>query len=138
MEVNVYLFFDGRCEEAIQFYQQAVGAKPDMLMRFRESPTEHPPGMVQEGWDDKVMHASFTIGKTMVMASDGCGPQAQFKNFSLSLTVADQQEAERCFKALSEGGKVTMPLDKTFWSPCFGMLEDKFGLGWMISVEPTN
>lgn len=132
--VETYLFFSGRCEEAVKFYGAAVGAQVEMLMRFRESP-EQPPGAMPEGWGDKVMHASFRLGDTRVMASDGCGPGTAFNGFSLSLSVATEAEARRAFDALAEGGQVTMPLGKTFWSPCFGMLTDRFGVGWMVTLH---
>ena len=135
MQVHSYLFFDGRCEEALEFYRKAVGAKLTMLMRFKESPDPIPAGKVPPGSDDKVMHASFDIGDTMVMASDGCAPgEAAFKGFSLSLTAADEAEARRLFDALAEGGQVQMPMGKTFWSPAFGMLVDRFGISWMVQV----
>lgn len=135
MQVQSYLFFDGRCEEAVEFYKKALGAKVEMLMRFRESPDPPPPGMVPPGFDDKVMHTSLRIGDTVVMASDGCTDgKADFKGFSLSLAVAREADADRYFKALAEGGQVQMPLGKTFWSPRFGMLTDRFGVGWMINV----
>ena len=138
MQVQSYLFFNGNCEEAVNFYKQALGARVDMLMRYKEAPEAPPPGMVPPNWDDKVMHASFWVGESMVMASDGCESDgtSAFKGFSLSITAKDQPEAKKVFNALSAGGKVTMPLDKTFWSPCFGMLTDKFGVQWMVSV-PT-
>lgn len=129
-----YLFFDGRCEEAIEFYKKAVGAKPDMLMRFRENPEPCPPEMVPDGDGNKVMHASFTIKGAMIMASDGCGSGDPFKGFSLSYSAADEKEARRVFDNLSKDGKADMPLGKTFFSPCFGMLTDKFGLSWMVIV----
>jgi PhnB protein len=135
MQVQSYLFFDGRCEEAIEFYKKALGAKVDMLMRFREAPDPPPPGMVPPGFDDKVMHTSFRIGDTVVMASDGCTDgKANFKGFSLSLAVDKEADADRYFNALADGGQVQMPLGKTFWSPRFGMLTDRFGVGWMINV----
>jgi PhnB protein len=133
--VETYLFFSGRCEEAVNFYTAAVGARLEMLMRFKESPDAPPPGMVPPGWDDKVMHASFRLGDTRVMASDGCQPGTSFNGFSLSLSVATEAEARRAFDALAEGGQVTMPLGKTFWSPCFGMLTDRFGVGWMVTLH---
>ena len=136
--VQVYLFLGGRCEEAIEFYRKAVGAQLEMLMRHKDSPEPPPPGMVPAGWENKVMHASFRIGQTTVMASDGCGESSSFEGFSLALNVATAEEAEKAFNALSEGGKVTMPLNKTFWSPKFGMLEDRFGIGWMVSVMPED
>lgn len=135
--VQAYLFFNGRCEEAVEFYRQALGAEVEMTMRFRDSPEPHPPGMVPPGWENKVMHASFRVGQTTVMASDGCDPESKgFQGFSLSLAVTTEAEADRCFNALADGGKVTMPLNKTFWSPRFGMLEDKFGISWMVNVLP--
>jgi len=137
--VQPYLWsFGGRCEEAIEFYRSAVGAEILMLKYFKESPEPHPPGMLPAGWGDKVMHATFRIGASTLMASDGRGPDEKgFAGFSLSLSVASEAEANRAFTALAEGGKVEMPLTKTFWSPCFGMLTDRFGLGWMISVATT-
>lgn len=138
MHVQSYLFFNGCCEEAITFYQQAVGAQLDMLMRFKESPDPTPPDMVPPNWGDKVMHASFRIGNTEVMASDGCESDANgFKGFSLSLTVADAAAADKAFNALAEGGQVGMPLGATFWSPRFGMVTDRFGIGWMVMVPPA-
>lgn len=132
--IQPYLFFAGRCEEALAFYGKALGARVDMMMRFNESPEAPPPGSLRPGFEKKVMHAQFRVGGNTLMASDGCGPEAGFSGFSLSLTVPTGAEAERAFSALSEGGKVTMPLAKTFWSPLFGMLTDKFGIGWMVSV----
>lgn len=135
MQVQSYLFFDGRCEEAVEFYKKALGAKVEMLMRFKESPDPPPPGMVPPGFDDKIMHTSFRIGDTVVMASDGCTDgKTNFKGFSLSLAVAKEADADRYFNALADGGEVQMPLGKTFWSPRFGMLTDRFGVGWMINV----
>ena len=132
MLVQPYLFFDGRAEEAVNFYQRALGAKVEMLMRFSESPDPPPPGMVPPGSENKVMHMSFRIGETVVMGSDGgCTNATEFKGFSLSLTVADEKEANRVFNALADGGQVQMPLGKTFFSPCFGMLADRCGVGWL-------
>ncbi len=135
--VQPYLFFGGRCEEAVEFYCTALGAELMMLMRFKESPDLHPPGMLPPGFEEKVMHTSFRIGETTLMASDGrCNGETNFQGFSLSLTVPDEGEADRAFAALADGGQVQMPLTKTFWSPRFGMLTDRFGLGWMITVAP--
>jgi len=136
MAIEPYLFFNGNCEEAIDFYKKALGAELVMLMRYRESPEPPPPGMVPAGWDDKVMHASLRIGNGTLMASDGCSEGPSFKGFSLSLSAADEAEAKRIFGALCEGGQVQMPLGKTFWSPCFGMVADRFGVGWMVTVAP--
>lgn len=132
--VQPYLFFGGRCDEALAFYGNAVGAKLDMLMRFNESPKPLPPGVLQPGFESKVMHASFHIGASRVMASDGCAAGSSFNGFSLSLAVATEAEADRAFAALSEGGQVTMPLGQTFWSPRYGMLIDRFGVSWMVGV----
>jgi PhnB protein len=135
--VNPYLFFNGRCEEAVEFYKAKLGAEVTMLMRFSDSPEPHRPGMIPDGAENKVMHTSFRIGGTEVMASDGgmCQPHPSgFQGFSLSLSVPNEAEAQQAFAALSEGGTVTMPLSKTFYSPSFGMLTDKFGVGWMIIV----
>jgi PhnB protein len=135
MRIEPYLFFDGRCEEAIEFYRRTLGAEVTMLMRFRDAPDPPPPGMIAPGSEDKIMHASLRIGETNVMASDGrCMGTPSFQGVSLSLTVADEAEAERVFAALADGGQVQMPLGKTFFSPCFGMVADRFGVGWMVVV----
>lgn len=135
MQIQSYLFFDGRCEEAVEFYRRTLGAEVEMLMRIKDSPEPLPPGRVPPGSEDKVMHASFRIGDSVVMASDGrCQGQPNFQGFALSLSVADQREAEQRFAALSEGGQVQMPLGQTFFSPCFGMVADRFGVSWMIIV----
>jgi PhnB protein len=131
--VQPYLFFGGRCEEALEFYRSALDAEVVMLSRFKDAPD---PGMSQPGMEEKVMHASFRIGETILMASDGrCEGEPRFEGFSLSITVPDEDAAERAFNALAKGGKVEMPLTQTFWAPKFGMLEDRFGVGWMISVQ---
>ncbi|UJP02033.1 MAG: VOC family protein [Nitrosomonas sp.] len=132
--IQPYLMFGGRCEEALEFYRSALGAQVDMLLRFSESPDPTPPGMLPPGFENKVMHASFRIAGNVIMASDGCEVGAQFKGFSLSISVATETEADRYFAALSDGGQVQMPLTKTFWSPRFGMLTDRFGIAWMINV----
>ena len=134
MQVQPYLFFDGRCEEALEFYRDAVGAKVEALMRFKDSPEPPPADCVPVG-ADKVMHASMRIGDSQVMVSDGdARGRPEFKGFSLSLTVADADEAQRRFAALGEGGQVVVPLGKTFFSPGFGMLVDRFGVHWMVLV----
>lgn len=132
--IQPYLMFGGRCEEALEFYRSALGAQVDMLLRFSESPDPTPPGMLPPGFENKVMHASFRIASNVIMASDGCEVGAQFKGFSLSISVATEAEADRYFAALSDGGQVQMLLTKTFWSPRFGMLTDRFGIAWMINV----
>jgi PhnB protein len=129
MQVQPYLFFEGRCAEALEFYQRALGAEVTMLMHYKDSPD---PTMVH-GTADKVMHASFRIGDSTVLASDGrCQGQPGFHGFSLSLTVADDAEAERRFAALAEGGQVQMPLAKTFFASRFGAVADRFGVSWMV------
>ena len=133
--IQPYLFFNGSCEQAIEFYRKVLGAEVEMMMRFKESPEPPPPGAVPAGFENKIMHASFRVGQTTVMASDGCSTdKANFEGFSLSLSVATEPEADRVFNALANGGQVKMPLTKTFWSPRFGMVEDRFGIGWMINV----
>lgn len=136
--VQSYLFFGGRCEEALEFYKSALGAGVGMLMRHRDCPEPAEPGRLPPGYEDKVMHTSFRIGSTEIMASDGCGEDGGFKGFSLSLAVAEEAEAHRYFDALAAGGRVILPLGKTFWSPCFGMVTDKFGISWMISVVASG
>jgi PhnB protein len=132
--IQPYLFFGGRCEEALEFYKTALGAQVDMLMRYKESPEPMPAGMLPPGFENKVMHTTFRIAGNVLMASDGCHEGPSFEGFSLSLAVPTEAEANRAFAALAEGGGVKMPLAKTFWSPCFGMLTDRFGVGWMVSV----
>jgi PhnB protein len=134
MPIEPYLFFNGCCEEAVEFYKKALGAEVLMMMRFKESPEPPPPGMVPAGWDHKIMHSCLRVGNGNVMASDGCTEGAGFQGFSLSLTAADEADASRKFAALAEGGQVQMPLGKTFWSSCFGMVTDRFGVGWMVTV----
>ncbi|HVK93766.1 MAG TPA: VOC family protein [Noviherbaspirillum sp.] len=137
MEVQPYLFFDGRCEEAAEFYRSALDAEVTMLMRFKDSPEPHPPGMLPPGSENKVMHMNLRIGDTTVMASDGhCLGQPKFQGFSLSLAVPDDATADRRFAALADGGQVQMPLTKTFFSPRFGMVADRFGVTWMVIVTP--
>ncbi len=135
MQVQPYLFFDGRCEEAIEFYRKALGAEVSMLMRFKDSPEPPAPGTCAPGSEDKVMHASLRIGDTTVMASDGrCQGRPSFQGFSLSLTVRDDAEAERRFAALADDGHVQMPLTTTFFSSRFGMVADRIGVSWMVIV----
>ncbi|MHA3774688.1 VOC family protein [Verrucomicrobiota bacterium sgz303538] len=133
--IQPYLFFGGRCEEALEFYRSALGAEIEMLMRFSDSPQPQQPGMVPPGYENKVMHATFRVGANVLMASDGrCDGTTSFDGFSLAINVPTEADADRVFAALSDGGKVQMPLAKTFWSPKFGMVADRFGLGWMVSV----
>jgi PhnB protein len=137
MKVQSYLNFDGRCEEAIEFYRKTLGAEVTMLMRFKDSPEPCAPGMIPPGAESKIMHSSFRIGDTEVMASDaGCGGKASFQGVSLALTVPDDAQAKRRFDSLADGGQVQMPLTKTFFSSSFGVVADRFGVSWMIVVGP--
>ena len=133
MQVQPYLFFDGRCEEALNYYRAALGAEIVMLSRFRENPD---PSMAMPGIPgDKVMHASFRVGDSTILASDGaCHGKASFAGFSLSISADSEAQAKTLFARLSDGGQVQMPLTKTFFSPAFGMVADKFGVSWMIVV----
>ena len=137
MQVQPYLFFDGRCEEALTFYRNVLGAEIGMMMRWKDSPEPCPEGTIPPGSENKVMHAALQIGGTTVMASDGrCGGAPNFQGFSLSLDAADDVEAKRLFDALSDGGQVQMPLGKTFFASSFGMVADRFGVSWMV-IKPT-
>ena len=132
MIVQSYLSFDGRCEEAIEFYKKALGAEVQMLMRFKDGPPDMKP---TPGSENKVMHAALSIGETCVMASDGRNTGApKFDGFCLSLQIESQAEANKVFAALGDGGKVTMPLAKTFFAKSFGMVDDRFGVHWMVVV----
>ena len=131
--VQPNLQFEGRCEEAIEFYKRAIGAEVGMLMRFKDAP-EPPPGLAP-GSENKIMHAHLTIGPTSLLMSDGrCSGNPGFAGFSLTLNAASEADAEQQFAALGQGGKVMMPLTKTFFATKFGMLQDKFGVGWMVYV----
>ena len=133
MQVQPYLFFDGRCDEALEFYKKAIDAKVDMLMRFKDAPDQ---SMISPGSKDKVMHAAVRVGDTQVLVSDGrCLGKPSFQGFALTITAPDAAEGERRFNALAEGGQVQMPLAETFFASRFGMVADKFGVGWMILVE---
>lgn len=135
MQVMPYLFFDGRCEEAVQFYQAALGAQVEMLMRNRDNPEPPPPGMLPPGSEDKVLSCSLRIGDTLLMASDGrCEGGTPFQGFALLIAPANPAAAEGVFTALADGGQVQMPLGKTFWSSCFGMVTDRFGVLWMVNA----
>ena len=132
MKISPYLHFDGRCDEAIEFYQKALGAELQFMVRFKENPEPqyNPPGM-----DEKIMHANLLIGETQIMVSDGrCMGDAKFEGITLSIEATDAAEADRLFNALAEGGKVIMPQSQTFFSPRFGMVADKFGVHWMVIV----
>ena len=134
MKVHSYLFFDGRTEEAIAFYRKTLGAEVKGLVRFKDGP-EQQPGSIPPGAENKIMHASFTIGETELMASDGsCQGKPTFQGFSLSLTVSTEAEAKHLFAALADGGQVQVPLTKTFFSPSFGIVADRFGVSWMVHV----
>ena len=135
MQVQPYLFFDGRCEEAIEFYRSALGAEVVMLMRFKDSPEPPPPGMVPPGPENKVMHAALrSVMRWCWHPTAAVSGQPSFQGFALSLTAANEAEADRLFAALGDGGQVQMPLAKTFFSPRFGMVADRFGVSWMVYV----
>jgi PhnB protein len=140
MNVQPYLMFDGRCEEAVEFYRKALGAEVEMLMRFKDAPKSDPgmcPQGLPPGSENKVMHVSFRVGDATVLASDGlCQGKPSFQGFSLSLTAPNEAEAERRFAFLADGGQVQAPLAKTFFSPRFGMVADRFGVSWMVYVAP--
>jgi PhnB protein len=137
MHVEAILDFDGRCEEAIELYKKALGATVTLIMRYKDMPQPTQPGSLPPGAENKIMHSSFRIGNTTVLASDGnCTGAPTFKGISLSLTPDNETEAKRLFASLSEGGQVQMPLTKTFFSPSFGMVADRFGVPWMIFVTP--
>jgi PhnB protein len=132
MQVQPYLFFGGRCDEALDFYKKAIGADVKTLMRFKDAPDQ---SMVSPASEDNVMHAQMQIGDTTVLASDGrCLGKPNFQGFSLAVSAKSEAEAEKMFSTLGEGGQVTMPMAKTFFSPRFGILADKFGVDWMVLV----
>lgn len=138
MQVQAYLDFDGRCEEALEFYKTALGARVEMLMRYKDSPEPVAPEMCPPGGDDKVLHSSFRIGESVVMAADGRGGgNPTFRGISLTLNPATEDETRRAFEALASGGQVQMPLGATFFSPSFGIVSDKFGVNWMVMTEPA-
>jgi PhnB protein len=130
--IQPYLFFNGCCEQALEYYRKALGAEVQGLMRFKDSPEPPQPGCGPVA-PEKIMHSQFRVGQTTIMASDGqCSGQTNFDGFSLALSVTTESEADQFFNALADGGKVCMPLAKTFWSPRFGMVQDRFGVLWMI------
>lgn len=133
--VRPYLFFGGRCEEALEFYRAAIGAERGMVLRYDQSPQALPPGTLAPGFESKVMHSSFRVRGSEIMASDGTGPGAQFNGFRLALTFPTVAEVDRAFAALADGGRVDMPLEKTFFSPRYGMLTDRFGVAWMLMAR---
>lgn len=134
MQIQPYLFFDGRCEEAIAFYQEALGAQKVMLVRYKESPEPPKPGSLPPGFEEKVMHARFDVAGHTILASDDCTGKPKFQGFALSLTPDNEADADRFFNGLAKGGKVQMPLSKTFFSPKFGMVTDRFGILWMVYI----
>jgi len=136
MHVQPYLFFDGRCEEALEYYRAAIKITDVRLLRYKDNPEPQQPGMIPPGSENKVMHSSFRLGETEIMASDGrCGGTPMFEGFSLVVLVKSEAEARQIFEPLAADGQVQLPLTKTFFSPCFGMLLDKFGVAWMVIVQ---
>lgn len=136
-QVVPYLFFGGRCDEAIAFYTKTLGAQVEALMRYDQLPDSTPTGNLPKGFEHKVMHATLRIGETALHVADGNTSALSFVGFSLALTLSTEEDVRRAFSALAEEGKVEMPLEKTFWSRCFGMVADKFGVDWILSV-PTD
>lgn len=135
MNVTPYLFLDGRAEEAIKFYQRALGAEVGMMMRFKESP-DGQPGSIPAGSGEKIMHASISVGGHMLMLSDGnCRGKPVFQGVALSLGAGSDAEADKLFGALGEGGQIQMPMTSTFFASRFGMVADKFGVSWMVIHE---
>jgi PhnB protein len=139
-QIQPYLFFAGRGDEAIEFYRTALHAEVEMRMLYKDNPDKENGMPIPPGWENKIMHAHIRIGSADVFLSDGCGPDHKgFQGFSLSLAAPDEAEAKRAFAALSAGGEVSLPITKTFFSPCFGMVTDRFGVGWMVIVPgPGN
>lgn len=136
--VHAYLNFEGKCEEALEFYKRALGAEVDMILRYKESPEAPPPGCAPSD-PNKIMHAQFRIGDTVIMAADGRGSgKPTFQGVSLALTVPTEPDVDRAFNGLAEGGQVGMPLAKTFFAARFGMVIDRYGLTWMIMVPPNT
>lgn len=135
-----YLFFAGRCEEAMNFYTQAIGAKVGAMMRWSDSPEPPPPGSMQAGFEKKIMHAEFAVDGVTIFAADGCSDKdgSKHEGYRLALTVATEAAARAAFEGLSRGGSVQMPLTPTFWSPLFGMVTDKFNVGWMVMVHQAT
>lgn len=139
MQIEPYLFFSGRADEALSFYSDVLGAKVEMVLRYQDSPDPIPPGTIPPGYESKVMHASIMIDGQRLMLSDGCDPTpSDFRGFTLSLTVPTVAEAEQLFARLEAGGQVQMPLKPTFFSPMFGMVADRFGVSWMVLVESAE
>jgi PhnB protein len=139
VHIQTYLYFDGRCEEALEFYGRVLGAEIVTLMRFKDSTVPPDPELCppEVNIDDKVMHVSFRIGDTNLMASDGrCAGRPDFRGFSLTITAQDEAEADRLFTALGEGGQVLMPMTSTFFASRFGIVADRFGVSWMILAAP--
>jgi PhnB protein len=139
MQVTPYLYFNGRCEEALSFYQQTIGARVECQMRFSDCPGELDPNMVPPGTEHRIMHAAFKLGETTIFAADGCA-SAEMKpaGFGLSLQTPDVAEAEQLFNALAWEGEVRMAMTKTFFSPSFGIVVDKFGVNWLIYVPQAQ
>ena len=137
MDVQPYLSFEGRAQEALDFYKSAVGATVDVIMHFKDAPPEVQAQMSPDS-REKIMHAAFRLGDTQLFASDGrCTGKASFSGVSLTINAASNEEAEKLFGALGKGGQVTMPMSETFFAYRFGILADKFGVNWMI-LYPKN
>jgi PhnB protein len=135
--IQPYLFFAGRCEEAIDLYARVIGAEILGIMYYRDNPAPQADTNLPPGFEDKVMHATLKVGGSTLMVSDGCETQGSFSGFQLSIAMENKEKARLAFEGLAEGGSVQLPLSETFWSPCFGMLRDRFGVNWMITVQET-
>ena len=138
MKLNAYLDMKGRAQEAIEFYKQALGAEVAVLMRFKDMPAQDDKNCeMSPEMEQKVMHATLNIGDSVLMISDSPEPDsgaAEFKGITLSIGTDDMAAAEKMFHALAKEGKVEMPLARTFWAKAFGMVNDKFGVSWMVNV----
>ena len=136
MQMNPYLSFNGRCEEAFNFYQQCLGGEIGAIFRYAGTPMS---GEVPADWQEKIMHGSITIGEQVLMAADVAPERYEEpKGFSLSLQIKSTAEAERIFRELSSNGRVVVPLEKTFWAALFGVLVDPFGISWLINCEEPD
>jgi PhnB protein len=139
VKIEPYLFFNGCCEEALEFYRRVLGAEVLAVMRMKDSPEPQPPGMCPAGWEDKIMHAALRIGESQLMASDGMpGSQPEFRGFSLSMEAPDEATGRRWFTELGDSGQVQIPLAPTFFARLFGMVCDRFGVSWMVIVQPAG
>lgn len=135
--VNTYLIFNGNCEEAFQFYKSVFGGEFQYVGKYKDAPPEDGGEVVSEEDSNRIMHVSLPIGSSVLMGSDShskFGDVGFGDNFSISISAESTEEADKIFGGLTDEGRVDMPMQKTFWSPYFGMLKDKFGVNWMIDL----